>query len=78
MNLDSIFKVIRGIVTLRGSDNNTIGSVGDKLKITADEAQIAELNDHLTKIARQLNIITAHLQYLSTLELDDGDEGDFD
>jgi hypothetical protein len=42
MIIDSIFKVVTGIIKLRGATDNTlIGNVGDRLKVTSNSSPLA-------------------------------------
>lgn len=46
MNIDSILKVVRGIVRIRGATDNTlIGNVGDKLKVDAEISAVGQPSD---------------------------------
>lgn len=60
------------------TDDTLIGNDGDALKVKGDNSDHNEQLDLLSDIWRQLKIMTAHLQKLSDLELEDGDEEDYE
>jgi len=86
MNVDSILKVVRGIVRLRGATDNTlIGNTGDALHVSLQDINIlAELKmtnrnlENMTRaILNELRILNRHMECvtgLDDLELDPGDE----
>lgn len=80
-------KLIQGIFpnpvgVASGDDLTAIGHTDDALKVSnqpsvEQKVDFTEMMDKMGDILRQLQIMTAHLQCLTDLELEDGDEGDF-